>query len=86
VVRGFGITPKVSLLSHSQFGTAGTESACKMRETVKRLREVAPELQVEGEMRLTRNCAPVYFPIPALTERLIYWCCRTWMPPTRHPI
>ncbi len=50
VVHNFGMIPKVALLSHSQFGTASTESARKMRETVKRLRQLAPELEVEGEM------------------------------------
>ena len=49
-VRRFGITPKVALLSHSNFGTGDTQSARRMREAVRLLRERAPDLEVEGEM------------------------------------
>jgi malate dehydrogenase (oxaloacetate-decarboxylating)(NADP+) len=49
-VRRFGIEPKVALLSHSNFGSADTPSAQKMREAVRILHECAPALEVEGEM------------------------------------
>ncbi len=49
-VRRFGITPKVALLSHSNFGSAKDASARKMRRVVEILRARAPELEVEGEM------------------------------------
>ena len=49
-VRRFGIEPKIALLSHSNFGSANTATALKMSAAVKRLREIAPELEVEGEM------------------------------------
>ena len=49
-IRRFGITPKVALLSHSNFGSANTPSAIKMRDTLALLQELAPELEVEGEM------------------------------------
>lgn len=49
-VRRFGIPPKVALLSHSNFGTANTESARKMRAALALVRERAPDLEVEGEM------------------------------------
>ncbi|HEX4869758.1 MAG TPA: NADP-dependent malic enzyme [Moraxellaceae bacterium] len=49
-VRRFGLTPKVALLSHSSFGSEDTESAAKMRQTWRILQEIAPELEVEGEM------------------------------------
>lgn len=49
-VRRFGITPKVALLSHSNFGSATTPSALKMRRAVELLHEMDPELNVEGEM------------------------------------
>jgi len=49
-VRRFGETPRAALLSHSNFGTADTESAIKMRKAVAVLKETAPELEVEGEM------------------------------------
>jgi malate dehydrogenase (oxaloacetate-decarboxylating)(NADP+) len=49
-VRQFGIAPKVALLSHSNFGTYQDESALKMRKALLKIREIAPKLEVEGEM------------------------------------
>ena len=49
-LQRFGITPKVALLSHSNFGTANTPSAVKMREALKLIRARAPQLEVDGEM------------------------------------
>jgi len=42
--------PKVALLSHSNFGSSNQASALKMREVLAILREVAPNLEVDGEM------------------------------------
>jgi malate dehydrogenase (oxaloacetate-decarboxylating)(NADP+) len=49
-VRRFGLTPKVALLSHSNFGSHGDASACKMSRARELLENIAPELEVEGEM------------------------------------
>ncbi len=49
-VRRFGITPKVALVSHSNFGNRDTPSAQKMQQALAILRERAPELEVDGEM------------------------------------
>ena len=49
-IRRFGVTPKVALLSHSNFGTHEDESARKMRNALALIRERAPDLEVEGEM------------------------------------
>ena len=49
-VRRFGLTPRVALLSHSNFGSANDASAEKMREVFRLLSDLAPELEVEGEM------------------------------------
>ena len=49
-VNRFGITPRIALLSHSNFGSAETETARKMRKAVELLREMAPDLEVDGEM------------------------------------
>ena len=49
-VRRFGLVPKVALLSHSNFGSADTPSAQKMRMALALLQRLAPELDVEGEM------------------------------------
>ncbi len=49
-VRKFGIIPKLALLSHSNFGSAQSDSAVKMRKVLKQINVIAPELEVEGEM------------------------------------
>ena len=49
-VRRFGLTPKVALLSHSNFGSHDDASARKMSRARELLEQLAPELEVEGEM------------------------------------
>jgi malate dehydrogenase (oxaloacetate-decarboxylating)(NADP+) len=49
-VRRFGIEPKVALLSHSNFGSADTTTALRMREALGIVQERCPELEIEGEM------------------------------------
>ncbi|HEV8014659.1 MAG TPA: NADP-dependent malic enzyme [Stellaceae bacterium] len=50
VVRMFGVEPKVALLSHSNFGSSNAASAVKVREALALLHDLAPALEVEGEM------------------------------------
>jgi malate dehydrogenase (oxaloacetate-decarboxylating)(NADP+) len=50
-VRRFGVTPRIALISHSDFGSADTPSALKMRRALAILRERAPDLEVDGEMQ-----------------------------------
>jgi malate dehydrogenase (oxaloacetate-decarboxylating)(NADP+) len=50
-IRRFGITPKVALLSHSNFGSSSSESAVKMRVALGLIHDRLPELEVEGEMQ-----------------------------------
>lgn len=57
-VRMFGITPKVALLSHSSFGSHVNEQASKMRRALNLVRERAPDLEVEGEMRADAALMP----------------------------
>jgi malate dehydrogenase (oxaloacetate-decarboxylating)(NADP+) len=49
-VRRFGLTPRVALLSHSNFGSADTPSALKMRHALGIIQDAAPDLEVDGEM------------------------------------
>ncbi len=51
IVRGFGLEPKVALISHSNFGSRDTASARKMRTALAILRRIAPDLEVDGEMQ-----------------------------------
>jgi malate dehydrogenase (oxaloacetate-decarboxylating)(NADP+) len=49
-VRRFGITPKVALCSASNFGSVPIESSRKMQRALELIRNLAPELEIEGEM------------------------------------
>ena len=49
-VRSFGITPKVALVSRSNFGTHASKAASRMRDALAILRREAPDLEVDGEM------------------------------------
>jgi malate dehydrogenase (oxaloacetate-decarboxylating)(NADP+) len=46
----FGITPRVALLSHSNFGTSNSESAQKMRAVLGLVQQKMPNLEIDGEM------------------------------------
>ena len=46
----FGILPRAALLSHSNFGSANSASAKKMRAALALIQQQAPELEVDGEM------------------------------------
>src|SRR3546814_18190042 len=50
-VRLVGLVPKIALRSHSNFGTSSAPSARKMREAVRRLQEMLPDIEIEGEMK-----------------------------------
>ena len=50
-VRRFGLTPKVALVSHSNFGSDYTPTSRKMAEALQLLLKRAPDLEVEGEMQ-----------------------------------
>ncbi|SDT92480.1 NADP-dependent malic enzyme [Stappia sp. ES.058] len=49
-IRRFGITPRAALLSASNFGSRDMASADKMRAALQILRDLAPDLEVDGEM------------------------------------
>ena len=49
-MRKLGITPKVALLSHSNFGSSNAPSAIKMREVLALIQKADPSLEVDGEM------------------------------------
>jgi malate dehydrogenase (oxaloacetate-decarboxylating)(NADP+) len=49
-VRRFGITPKVALLSASNFGSAQIASSRKMQRALELIRGLAPDLEIDGEM------------------------------------
>ncbi|MBP6984986.1 MAG: NADP-dependent malic enzyme [Alphaproteobacteria bacterium] len=50
-MRDFGIEPKIALLSHSNFGTVDSDSSVKMKKALQYIREMAPDLEIDGEMQ-----------------------------------
>ncbi|MBX9710354.1 MAG: NADP-dependent malic enzyme, partial [Xanthobacteraceae bacterium] len=50
-VQRFGIKPRVAFLSHSDFGSHGSESARKMQHATALLAKEHPEIEADGEMQ-----------------------------------
>ena len=50
-VKEFDITPKVAMLSYSNFGSSDTPGAAKIARATALIKEMAPDLEVEGEMQ-----------------------------------
>ncbi|PZO66041.1 MAG: NADP-dependent malic enzyme [Paracoccus denitrificans] len=57
-VRRFGITPRVALCSHSQFGNQDTPSGRKMREAMDLLAQREPDFIYDGEMQVDSALDP----------------------------
>ncbi len=49
-IRRFGLTPKVAMISHSNFGTHHDDAALKMRAAYHDIRARDPNLEIDGEM------------------------------------
>jgi malate dehydrogenase (oxaloacetate-decarboxylating)(NADP+) len=50
-VKEFDITPKVAMLSYSNFGSSATSSAAKVARATALIKAMEPGLEVEGEMQ-----------------------------------
>ena len=50
-VKRFGLPPKVAFLSHSNYGSSRRGSALKMRAARDLFRELAPEVECDGELQ-----------------------------------
>jgi malate dehydrogenase (oxaloacetate-decarboxylating)(NADP+) len=51
-VRFFNEKPVISMVSHSNFGSSGSEGALKVKHAVERMQEEYPDLPIDGEMQL----------------------------------
>lgn len=49
-VMRFGLTPKIALVSHSNFGTSRLPSALKMQKALVKIRQSHPHFEIDGEM------------------------------------
>ena len=59
-VRRFGITPKIALVSHSDFGSYDSASSRKMRRACEILVASHPQLEVDGEMHGDSALSPAH--------------------------
>jgi len=50
-VQRFGLPPKVAFLSHSNYGSSTRASALKMRQARNIFRQLAPQIECDGEMQ-----------------------------------
>ncbi len=70
-VERFAITPKIALLSHSDFGSYDNVSARKMQRVKDIVNEMRPDLEIEGEMHgdtaMEENIRERLFPNSALS-------------------
>ncbi|RMH11555.1 MAG: NADP-dependent malic enzyme [Gemmatimonadetes bacterium] len=49
--EGLGLTPRIAMLSFSNFGSAPHDSSRRVAKAVERVRELRPDLEVDGEMQ-----------------------------------
>ncbi|MBS2023510.1 MAG: NADP-dependent malic enzyme [Deltaproteobacteria bacterium] len=52
LARAFELTPRIAMLSYSNFGTDGGGSPAKVRKAVELVRQKRPDLEIEGEMQV----------------------------------
>lgn len=72
-IERFGLSPRVALLSHSNFGSHDSASAIKMRQALQMIMAQEPDYEVEGEMHadlaLSETLRLARFPESRLTGR-----------------
>ena len=82
----FGITPRVALLSHSNFGSSELPSAQKMRAALDLVRMRNPDFPVDGEMQADTALSHVVLEgldagFAARGVKRTFLSCRTSMQP-----
>lgn len=55
----FGIDPKVAMLSYSTLGSGKGDSVTKMANATAKVREMAPDIAIEGEIQFDAAVSPV---------------------------
>ncbi|MFW5904828.1 MAG: phosphate acyltransferase, partial [bacterium] len=50
-VRGLGLEPRIAMLSFSNFGSARHPESARVRRAVERVKDLDPELEIDGEMQ-----------------------------------
>src|SRR3569623_1932467 len=50
-VQGFGVVPRVAMISYSNFGTVRSEGVKKIQQALEMVRKDRPDLEIDGEMQ-----------------------------------
>lgn len=73
IIKKFKITPRIALLSYSNFGSASGEDALKMRKATAMLHEQHPDIIVDGEIQanfaLNKELRKEIFPFSELAKK-----------------
>ena len=73
IIQRFKVTPRIALLSYSNFGSSEEEDAIKMREAAKILHSEHPDLVVDGEIQanfaLNKDLRDEIFPFSELARK-----------------
>jgi malate dehydrogenase (oxaloacetate-decarboxylating)(NADP+) len=73
IIQRFKVTPRIALLSYSNFGSSEEEDAIKMREAAKILHAEHPDLVVDGEIQanfaLNKELRDEIFPFSELARK-----------------
>ncbi|MDQ3336775.1 MAG: NADP-dependent malic enzyme [Myxococcota bacterium] len=71
-VQGFGITPRVAMISYSNFGSVRHPDVTRIHRTIDMVRELRPDLEIDGEMQpelaLDPDRRKLQFPFSKLTR------------------
>ncbi|RKX23045.1 MAG: phosphate acetyltransferase [Candidatus Zixiibacteriota bacterium] len=58
--KKYNINPRIAMLSFSNFGSVRSDESKKVAKAVKIIKEIAPDLEVEGEMQMDTALMPEY--------------------------
>ncbi|MEO8553139.1 MAG: phosphate acyltransferase, partial [Kofleriaceae bacterium] len=71
-VAGFGVVPRVAMISYSNFGTVRSAGVKKIQDALALVREARPDLEIDGEMQpemaLDAERRRQYYPFSRLTQ------------------
>jgi malate dehydrogenase (oxaloacetate-decarboxylating)(NADP+) len=71
-VQGFGVSPRVAMISYSNFGAVNHPSTRKIKDAIELVRRRRPDLEIDGEMQpemaLTPDLRKQYYPFTRLTR------------------
>ncbi|MEA1980913.1 MAG: NADP-dependent malic enzyme [candidate division Zixibacteria bacterium] len=58
--KKYNINPRIAMLSFSNFGSVRSDESRKVAKAVKIIKEIAPDIEVEGEMQMDTALMPEY--------------------------